>query len=214
MTMIDWRRDEEWYETRPNPAYFISTHGRVYSVAAKRLVAVSLDKHRSRVTASIRTPSNATTTITVASEVLLAFGPPQTRRRVPAYIDGDVTNCRFDNLYWVDSNTAEFRDSLERIRAFMLRQAAREAEQETAAAPAAGAAKRDRSAPPGGIVTPEGVAQAIAAQRSHADLSVEEKRLIREWYVARGGTKRGRLPTDAIAAYDHEHRAPVGAGAP
>lgn len=216
---IEFPADEEWLELEVSPhAYVVSTHGRYYSLRKKRILVanVSQPTNRLRVQVQARKPDGytASTTRTVALDVLTHFGPAdgkvaERKSDVAVFADGDVWNCHIDNLSWARLDSDAHRANQRRIDDFdrgrMLAQARTAGEAEQAAAAAAPPKRRTtESARPGGLVTPDAVASALASRRTDKDLTPDESREIRAWWVARGGNKRGRLPADAIMAFDHE----------
>lgn len=149
---------------------------------------------------------------------------------VTAFHDGDVRNCRLVNLYRVArADTDAMAEARARIAAFEAGDTPAETPTPAAAsvhfqtagtstgpaqppgpvldlapgpepesAPSAGRS----GARPGGLVTAEALEAARAGRRTHADLDPNEKAAVRAWWVERGGSTRGRIPTDAIAAWD------------
>lgn len=226
---IEFPADEEWLELAVSPQkYVISTHGRYYSVGKKRILVANVWQPSNRLRVQVQTRKAdglmSSTTRTVALDVLTHFGAddgkvPERKSDVAVYADGDVRNCHIDNLSWARLDSDEHRANMRRIEEFdrgrMLKEA-RVAGEAAAAEPAPKkqtSSRRAESAKPGGLVTPDAVASALASRRTDKDLTPDESRAIRAWWVARGGNKRGRLPSDAIMAYDHENGRPVGVGA-
>lgn len=114
---IDFAADEEWLELRGDPTYLISTHGRVYSTHARRIMKPFWSwhgNHNKTPTWSMKLRGNRT--INVAAEVLHAFRPePYRRDVVPRYLDGDRGNVRLENLMWQPRQRVVDRDHMKRI---------------------------------------------------------------------------------------------------
>lgn len=223
-TNVEFPADEEWLELRGADGYVVSTHGRYYSLRTKQiLTAKSRPDGSLRVQIATRKNGKpSSTNRTVPVDVLTHFGPDdgkvlETNGDVACYADGNVNNCRIDNLSWARRGSPEHRASERRVADFergrMLAEANAAGEAERAAKPKTTSKKsgtqngRADSAKPGGLVTPEAVRAATANRRTDKDLTPDERKAVREWWVGRGGKQRGRLPADAIMAYDAQHGA-------
>lgn len=230
-------RAEEWLEMAGTDRYLISTRGQILDVPRNRLVGarLTLPNNRLRATVKLRGQRGRGSQVSVATAVLDTFDPVPvavTGARVAAFRDGDVRHCWLDNLYWVArTDAAGMAEARALIAAFESRGTAEPEEPppgtavqfvpaESAAVavpnPAADAGGEPvrtaaHGARPGGLVTPEALDAARAGRRAHADLSPDEKSEVRAWWVARGGSSRGRIPTDAIAAWDASKPALTGA---
>lgn len=95
--------DEEWLELKQDHRYVISTHGRLYDLAANRFVRASLISSSGKrvlvwnIREARSTQPSRTRVIRAAGAVLGAFWGPGW---YPSFLDGDITNVRLDNLYW------------------------------------------------------------------------------------------------------------------
>lgn len=97
---------EQWKIIVGFPGYFVSNYGRVKSFLdcggnvtdrSKLLKFQKMRNHAPRVTLS---RCGYKKTFSVAELVLTAFDVPRMEGFTPGYADGDVKNCKLENLYW------------------------------------------------------------------------------------------------------------------
>lgn len=91
--------EEEWLELPAAPErYLVSTHGRLFSLTRKSMVAVVVQ--RGVPTWTIYTPETRSRHINIGVTMLETFVQERPDKHVAEWIDGDRTNHVLENLRW------------------------------------------------------------------------------------------------------------------